>query len=155
MILNRRFMKISKSAIHIVYLISTLLISCIGVVRGNCQTVPLSGLSNEVTVKRDGRGIPYISATKDADLYFVQGYITASDRLWQMDLMRRVARGQTAELFGKATLEEDRRWRRFGFSKIADDTLLYLSPELRSALENYSKGVNAYISTLDDKTIPV
>lgn len=119
------------------------------------QSISITGIRERVTVKRDGRGIPYISATNDSDLYFVQGYVTASDRLWQMDLMRRVARGQTAELFGNATLEEDRRWRKFGFSKIADDTLKYLSPELRVALESYARGVNAYIATLDDKTIPV
>src|SRR3954468_4086339 len=74
-----------------------------------------AGLKDEVTVRRDGRGIPYIEARSDADLYFAQGYVTASDRLWQMDLMRRLARGETAEIFGKAVLEEDMRWRRFGF----------------------------------------
>jgi penicillin amidase len=148
-------MKISRSATCIVYLISTFFIACVGATPVNCQVIQLIGLSDNATVKRDGRGIPYISASNDADLYFVQGYITASDRLWQMDLMRRVARGQTAELFGKATLEEDKRWRRFNFSKVAEDTIQYLSPELRAALENYAKGVNAYIRSLDDKTIPV
>lgn len=117
--------------------------------------VAVSGIRDKVIVKRDERGIPYISAANDADLYFVQGYVTASDRLWQMDLMRRVARGQTAELFGKATLDEDKRWRRFNFSKVAEDSIQYLSPELKAALTSYANGVNAYIATLDDKTIPV
>jgi penicillin amidase len=115
----------------------------------------LSGLKSEVTVRRDGRGIPYIEARNDADLYFAQGYITATDRLWQMDLMRRLSRGETAEIFGATTLEEDKRWRRFGFSAIADESLKELTPQLRSALENYARGVNAYISSLDDKTLPV
>ncbi len=115
----------------------------------------LSGLKSEVTVRRDGRGIPYIEAKDDADLYFVQGYITASDRLWQMDLMRRLSRGETAEIFGAATLEEDKRWRRFGFAAIADASLKELTPQLRSALDDYARGVNAYIASLDDKTIPV
>src|SRR6266581_4351296 len=74
------------------------------------HTVSVNGIREKVTVKRDNRGIPYISANNNADLYFAQGYVTASDRLWQMDLMRRLARGQTAELFGNATLEEDKRW---------------------------------------------
>jgi penicillin amidase len=119
------------------------------------QTVPVNGLTDKVTVRRDGRAIPYIEAANENDLYFTQGYVTASDRLWQMDLMRRVARGETAEIFGKAGLEEDKRWRRLGFAGIADESIQYLSPELKAALENYAKGVNAYIATLDEKTLPI
>ena len=121
-----------------------------------CQTeIPVSGLTSKVTVRRDSRSIPYIEAANDKDLYFAQGFETARDRLWQMDLLRRVARGETAEIFGKQTLEEDKRWRRFGFAKIADDSIGFLSPELRAALEAYTNGVNAYVATLDDKTLPV
>lgn len=123
----------------------------------NAQTpsITLGGLSATVKVSRDGRHIPYIAAANENDLYYVQGYITASDRLWQMDMMRRLARGETAELSGKLTLEEDKRWRRLGFAKIAEDSYQHLSPELKSALDNYTKGVNAYISTLNESTIPV
>src|SRR5690349_7996380 len=94
------------------------------------------GLKDEVTVRRDSRGIPYIEAKSDADLYFAQGYITASDRLWQMDLMRRLALGQTSEIFGNTVLEEDKRWRRFGFAEIANQSLNQLSPQLREALND-------------------
>src|SRR5687767_3887900 len=76
----------------------------------------LDGLTEPVEVRRDSRSIPYIAARNDQDLYFVQGYVTASDRLWQMDLLRRVPRGEMSEIFGAATLDEDKRWRRFGFS---------------------------------------
>jgi len=114
-----------------------------------------AGLKDEVTVRRDGSGIPYIEAKTDADLYFAQGYVTASDRLWQMDLMRRLARGQTSEIFGKAVLEEDMRWRRFGFASIAEQSLIKLTPELRQALDDYARGVNAFIESLDETTIPV
>src|SRR5437870_4412333 len=79
--------------------------------------ISLVGLKDKVTVRRDARWIPYIEAKNDADLYFAQGYITASDRLWQMDLLRRVVRGETAEIFGKASLEQDKHWRRYGFSQ--------------------------------------
>lgn len=119
------------------------------------QDVKLPGLSKSVTVSRDARSVPYITAENEADLYFVQGYTTASDRLWQMDMMRRLARGETAELSGKMTLEEDKRWRRFGFAKIADDSIQYLSPELKAALESYAKGVNAYIDSLPPEKLPV
>ncbi|MEP6946748.1 MAG: penicillin acylase family protein [Acidobacteriota bacterium] len=118
-------------------------------------TTSISGIKDTVTVRRDPRSIPYIEARNDADLYFVQGWVTASDRLWQMDLMRRLARGETAEIFGTQTLEEDKRWRRFGFAAIADESLSKLTPELREALDNYARGVNAYIATLDDKSLPV
>ncbi|MBP9663376.1 MAG: penicillin acylase family protein [Pyrinomonadaceae bacterium] len=115
----------------------------------------VGGLSAPVTVSRDARANPYIEAKTDADLYFAQGYVMAGDRLWQMDLMRRVGRGETAELFGKLTLEEDRRWRRFNFAKVAEENLKFLSPDLVAALESYSAGVNAYIASLTPETMPV
>ena len=117
--------------------------------------ISVNGLKQEVTVRRDSRGIPYIEAKTDADLYFAQGYVTASDRLWQMDLLRRLARGETAEIFGASVLEEDKRWRRFGFAEVANQSLNFLSPELRAALNDYARGVNAYIATLDENTLPV
>lgn len=115
----------------------------------------IEGLKQEVTVRRDGRGIPYIEAKNDDDLYFAQGFVMASDRLWQMDLLRRVSRGESAEIFGRATLEEDKRWRKLGFARIADETILQIPAQYRTALENFARGVNAYIATLDDKTLPV
>ncbi|MEO6656100.1 MAG: penicillin acylase family protein [Pyrinomonadaceae bacterium] len=118
------------------------------------QKTLVPGLKDQVNVRRDDRGIPYIEAKNDPDLYFAQGYVTASDRLWQMDLLRRLARGETAEIFGSSVIEEDKRWRRFGFAEIADQSLESLTPELRAALDDYAKGVNAYIATLDDKTMP-
>ena len=119
------------------------------------QPISLPGLTQKVTVQRDAYSRPYIAATNEHDLYFAQGYVTASDRLWQMDLMRRLARGETAEIFGRATLEEDKRWRRFGFTGIADQSLQHLSPELRDALKNYAAGVNAYIASLNEASLPI
>lgn len=119
----------------------------------NVET-PVSGIESPVRVVRDSRNIPYISAASESDLYFIQGYITASDRLWQMDLLRRVARGETAEIFGAATLNEDKRWRRLGFAAVAEKNLQYLSPRIRSVLESYAAGANAYIATLNEKSMP-
>src|SRR4029079_4989405 len=109
----------------------------------------VAGLKQQTTVRRDGRDIPYIESADASELYFAQGYITASDRLWQMDLMRRVARGESSEIFGQRTLIEDQRWRRFNFSGRADENLKYLSPDLVAALVSYARGVNAFIATLD------
>lgn len=118
------------------------------------KTLTISGLQDTVTVRRDARSIPYIEAKNDADLYFAQGYITASDRLWQMDLLRRVSRGELSEIFGKQVLDEDKIWRKYGFSAIAEESLKTLNPELKTALENYSRGVNAYIATLTKENLP-
>lgn len=143
-----------------VYLLAFLLVSLLlaassAAAQVAATTITIPGLKKAVTVRRDGRGIPYIEATNDDDLYFAQGFVTAGDRLWQMDLMRRLARGETAEIFGKATLEEDKRWRKYGFSKITEESLRLLAPDVRNALENYAKGVNAYIATLDKDSLPV
>lgn len=140
---------------HICLSIILLFSSIEGLAQTPSQNLSVSGLKESVTVRRDERGIPYIEANSEADLYFVQGYTMASDRLWQMDLFKRVARGETAEVFGKLTLEEDKRWRKFGFAKIAEENLKYMAPEVRAAIENYARGVNAYIATLNEKTLPV
>lgn len=119
------------------------------------QTAPLQiaplqieGLKAEVIVRRDHRSIPYIEAKDQSDLYFAQGYVTASDRMFQMDLMRRLARGQTAEIFGRAGLEEDKRWRKLGFTQICDESYKLLKPDVKNALDSYTRGVNAYIAAL-------
>src|SRR5215203_4091466 len=139
---------------RILFVVSTLCV-LISAIVAQPPALSLADLKSEVTVRRDARAIPYIEAKNDGDLYFVQGYVTAGDRLWQMDLLRRVARGETAEIFGKATLEEDKRWRRFGFARISDESIAFLSHELRVALDAYARGVNAYIATLDDKSLPI
>src|SRR5687768_12505252 len=118
------------------------------------NTISMQGLSSPVSVRRDNRGIPYIDSANDSDLYFVQGYVTASDRLWQMDVLRRRARGETAEIFGALALEDDKLWRRYGFARVAEENVKFLSPELGSALERYAAGVNAYIASLTPETMP-
>ncbi|HKY28896.1 MAG TPA: penicillin acylase family protein, partial [Pyrinomonadaceae bacterium] len=116
--------------------------------------VTVAGLQQTITLRRDDRGIPYISAQTDNDLYFAQGYATAQDRLWQMDLLRRTARGELSEIFGNPTLEEDKRHRTLGFAQVADAEVALATPQARSLLEAYARGVNAYIATLDAKTLP-
>lgn len=118
------------------------------------ETLKLSGLKERVTVQRDERGIPYIQAKNDEDLFFAQGYVTASDRLWQMDLFRRTARGELAEVLGTNALEEDKRHRTLGFAQAAEAEAAQASPQSRTLLEAYAKGVNAYIASLDAKSLP-
>ena len=122
------------------------------------QTLRLAGLTQAVTVRRDERGIPYIEAANEADLYFAQGYVTASDRLWQMELLRRTARGELAEIFGAGpqdfALESDKQHRRYGFAQLAEKQEALLPPKLRAALHAYASGVNAYAASLTDKQLP-
>src|SRR5437870_4544909 len=105
------------------------------------QALSVAGLHQAVTIRRDERGIPYIEAANDEDLYFAQGYITASDRLWQMDLLRRTVRGELSEIFGQATLSQDKTQRVFGFAGILEQTTAHLPPNLNAALNAYAKGV--------------
>lgn len=115
----------------------------------------LAGLKGSVTVRRDERDIPYIEAATEEDLYFAQGYVTASDRLWQMDLLRRTGRGELSEIFGRAVLEEDKQYRAYGFTKLSESLLGQCSTAMQAALEAYARGVNAFIDSRDDKTMPL
>src|SRR4030095_11856316 len=79
------------------------------------RLIHLKGLKDRVTISRDERGIPYIEARNDEDLYFARGYATAADRLWQMDMFRRTERGELAEVLGagpnNAVLDQDKQHR--------------------------------------------
>ncbi|HKR00114.1 MAG TPA: penicillin acylase family protein [Pyrinomonadaceae bacterium] len=124
----------------------------------NPQTLGLAGLRARVTIRRDERGIPYIEAANESDLYFAQGYVTASDRLFQMELLRRTARGELAEIFGagpqQSVLESDKQHRRYGFAQLAESQAGTMPPKLREALEDYARGVNAYLESLDARSLP-
>lgn len=118
------------------------------------KTLALAGLRDIVTVRRDERGIPYIEAKNDDDLYFAQGYITASDRLWQMDLLRRSERGELAEVLGTAVLDQDKQHRTLGLAQEVELEIAKASPVTRNLLEAYARGVNAYIASLDARSLP-
>ncbi len=100
-----------------------------------------------VTVAFDALGVPHIHAASLEDALVTQGYVTAQDRLFQMDLLRRYNAGDLAEVFGPAALDTDRESRRLRLRRIAEDGYLSLPPADRAALAAYARGVNAYIST--------
>jgi penicillin amidase len=105
------------------------------------------GLSAAVTVTRDGHGVPTIKAATLEDLYFAQGYVTAQDRLWQMDVMRRFGSGELSEILGKGTLKIDREQRILGLRAAARKSLQMGSARDLSYHEAYARGVNAYIDS--------
>jgi penicillin G amidase len=108
-------------------------------------SVRVGGLQKEVTVERDGWGVPHIRAASVTDMVEAQGYVMAQDRLWQMDLLRRAARGQLSEILGEATLKIDKDFRTLGFSRAADRDIALMDPESREIMEAYARGVNRFI----------
>jgi penicillin amidase len=105
----------------------------------------LPGLSAPVTVRRDRHGIPHIEAANLDDLLEAQGYVTAQDRLWQMDMARRMAAGEAAELLGAKLVDHDRTQRVLGIRTNAERLVTTLSERDRKLFEAYSRGVNAFI----------
>ena len=95
----------------------------------------------------DALGVPHIRAASLDDALFVQGYVTAQDRLFQMDGLRRVAAGELAEILGPAYLESDRDARRLRMRRIAEAAYSTLPPADRAAFAAYARGVNQFIAT--------
>jgi penicillin amidase len=114
-------------------------------------SVKVSGVSAKVRVVRDNRGIPTIEASSLDDLFFAQGYVTAQDRLWQMDAMRRAAAGELAEVLGPDLLKIDRQQRILGLRAGAEDAQKVMSARDRAYFEAYARGVNAFIESHRDK----
>jgi len=110
-------------------------------------TILTPGLSAKVRVVRDQQGVPIIEASTLEDLFFAQGYVTAQDRLWQMDIMRRASAGELSEIIGEATLKMDREQRILGLRGAAETAEKMISARDRSFFEAYSRGVNAFLES--------
>ena len=106
-----------------------------------------SGVAQKVTVAFDRLGEPHIAAQNQDDLLFAQGYLTAQERMWQMDALRRLAAGDLAEIVGAAALESDQEMRRLRMRRIAEENYVTLPAGDRAALAAYARGVNAYIDS--------
>ena len=110
-------------------------------------TLALAGLHSRVTIFRDARDVPHIEARNDRDLYFSEGYVQGSDRLFQLDLTRRYAYGRLAEVLGRKALALDQEQRAVDIDGIASRQLRALAPEDRRALAAFAEGVNAAAAT--------
>jgi penicillin amidase len=109
-------------------------------------TLKLTGLTAPVDVIRDAEGIPHIYAKSPADAYFALGVVHAQDRLWQLEINRRIAAGRMAEILGPNAVDTDRFLRTLGVRRNAERILANLDPETRAALDAYAKGINAYLA---------
>jgi len=112
-----------------------------------------AGLAAPVEVTRDAYGVPHIFAASAEDALFALGYVHAQDRLWQMEMNRRIAAGRLAEVVGPAGLETDRFLRTLGVRRAAEATLAKLDTETTTALARYADGVNAFLA--GDPVLPL
>ena len=109
--------------------------------------VQIEGLTGQVEVIRDSLAIPHIYASNEKDLYTAVGYTMAQDRLWQMDLLRRVTTGRLSEIFGADMVNADQLLRALRIPEKSEKIIAQSSPEVIDALEAYCAGVNHYINT--------
>ena len=109
-------------------------------------SVTVAGPSAPIEVLFDARGVPQVYAKTDADARFALGWLHASERLFQMELIRRMSRGELSELFGPVAAEIDAQQRRLGFARKNAADIGSLDPALRRVIEQYTAGVNAWIA---------
>ncbi len=112
-------------------------------------TLDLEGLNEPVEVYFDGFGIPHIYAQNQDDLYLAFGYLHAQERLWQMDLLRRIAPGRLSEFFGQDMVEIDQFFRTLSIDQYSDKMATQLQEEgneaVLKAAEQYLKGINYFV----------
>ena len=114
----------------------------------------VAGLSAPVTVRRDAHGVPHIEAATQDDLFVAQGYVTAQDRLWQMDAFRRNANGELAEILGPSLVRHDKMQRVLQFRLTARRIYANLAAADRARLDDYARGVNLFIAQHQDSLPP-
>ncbi len=115
--------------------------------------ISLRGLTGTVDVLRDDRGIPQLYADNPGDLFFAQGFVHAQDRFYEMDFRRHITAGRLSEMFGRTQLETDKFLRIAGWRHVAEQEYPLLSSDTRRNLDNYTKGVNAYLADHSGATV--
>lgn len=114
------------------------------------QSFSVSGISNDIQISVDGRGIPHLEARNIEDAGFALGFIHARDRLWQMDAMRRSGAGRLSEIVGSRALPVDRQMRKLGLMRRVTEMADALPADVKRHLEAYAKGVNFWINQNQD-----
>ncbi|MFN2451744.1 MAG: penicillin acylase family protein [Candidatus Dormibacteria bacterium] len=114
---------------------------------GTSGELRLEGLTEPVTIRRDGHGIPHLQAGSATDAALAMGLLHAQERLWQLETTRRVVAGRLAEFAGPDALGADRFLRRLGLMRVAEREAASTTGESRAVLDAYARGVNAGISS--------
>lgn len=121
------------------------------------RELTISGTRQPITVVFDDLSIPHVFARNDYDVYFAQGYLTARDRLWQMEFQTHAAAGRLSEIVGDKALEFDRFNRRLGMGYGAEQSIkaMMADPKSRESIDAYTAGINAWISQLKPADYPI
>jgi len=148
----RRFLRFSvRIALFVGLLAALLLAGCYAYLRQSLpQTkgeIRLAGLGATAEILRDRYGIPHIFAGSMEDASFALGFVHAQDRLWQMEMSRRIAAGRLAEIVGPGALDTDRFLRTLGIRRSAETNLRSFDSESRGLLDAYAAGVNAFLAS--------
>ncbi|WP_171907678.1 penicillin acylase family protein [Alkalimonas amylolytica] len=110
-------------------------------------TVPF--IDQPIEIHRDAYGVPKIIAKTDQDLFFAMGFVQAQDRLWQMEVNRRLGEGRLAEVLGASSVSTDISMRTYGLALAAEQAYISLASETKAVLQAYSDGVNAWVEQAD------
>jgi penicillin amidase len=116
--------------------------------------VMVSGITGPVDIVRDGDNVPHIFAASRADALYGLGYVHAQDRLWQMEFQRRIGHGRLSEIFGAATLPQDRFLRTVGFGRAARSAWEHLPLSSKAAIDAYVAGINAFLDSHKGSRLP-
>ena len=116
------------------------------------EEIAVDGLGGRVQIVRDANGVPYVRAQSDRDAYFAMGYLHAQDRLWQLEMARRLAQGRLSEVLGRKALQEDTWMRTLDLYGSARSAWSALSADAQASLQAYADGVNAYLA--QKRTLP-
>lgn len=121
------------------------------------ENISLQGVEGKVDVYLDDRLVPHVFAENETDVYFVQGFLHAKFRLWQMELQTMAAAGRASEIVGDRALEHDREFRRLGMVYAAENSLMAMEANdtTKKECDAYTAGVNAYIASLPDSKLPI
>ncbi|MEZ5754473.1 MAG: penicillin acylase family protein [Paracoccaceae bacterium] len=114
------------------------------------ESFSIAGISAPVEIVRNNDNVPHIFGRRDADVYFALGFAHAQDRLWQMTMLRRTAQGRLSEMFGNRTLKIDELMRRYDLYGLALESVAVQDAATTEALEAYARGVNAWISQINE-----
>ena len=112
--------------------------------------VHLPQITNPVTITWDSSGVVHIRGDNIDDVIFASGFVAAKERLWQMELMRRMGKGELSEVFGDTTVKIDKLFLTLGIDEWAGENYKYLSPESKQWLNQYTNGINAYLEQVGD-----
>src|SRR5690242_14612825 len=118
-------------------------------------SVAVAGLSAPVDIVRDADAVPHIFAATPLDAVYGLGYVHAQDRLWQMEFQRRIGEGRLSEIFGAATLAQDRFLRTVGFARAARTAWAAMPEDARRQVEAYVAGVNAFLAAHHGSRLPL